>query len=266
MRDQAPVDCDRKLTQARNLLQRKDRDIVWRDAKIEKITFELARLKRWKFGASSESMDAEQRRLCEETLVEDEESLRAQLEQLRLKASADNDGNAKPKTAPRQPRRQALPDHLRRVEHRHEPDSTDCQEPGCGRPMTRIGEDMSERLDIVPAEFFVHRHIYGKWTCRCCQILNPINAHTPRSTRWRLGPARRARRWSRSTRCTRPSSSLAGSCMPKRRRWRCSIPVRARRAGPTSGPTRGAGTTPCPAWSMSSAWAAARSTQILPGW
>lgn len=28
---------------------------------------------------------------------------------------------------------------------------------------------MSERLDIGPAEFFVHRHVYGKWTCRCCQ-------------------------------------------------------------------------------------------------
>jgi transposase len=37
--------------------------------------------------------------------------------------------------------------------------------------MTRIGEDVSERLDIVPAEFFVHRHIYGKWACRCCQTL-----------------------------------------------------------------------------------------------
>jgi transposase len=37
--------------------------------------------------------------------------------------------------------------------------------------MTRIGEDISERLDIVPAEFFVHRHVYGKWACRCCERL-----------------------------------------------------------------------------------------------
>jgi transposase len=37
--------------------------------------------------------------------------------------------------------------------------------------MKRIGEEVSERLDIVPAEFFVHRHIYGKWACRCCQVL-----------------------------------------------------------------------------------------------
>lgn len=170
LRELALVDRDRELDQARALLQRKDRDIAWRDAKIEKITFELARLKRWKFGVSSEAMDADQRRLFEETLVEDEASLRAQLEELRLQAMGDDD-KAKPKAVPRQPRRQALPEHLRRVEYRHEPDSTDCKEPGCGRPMTRIGEDTNERLDIVPAEFFVHRHIYGKWACRCCQVL-----------------------------------------------------------------------------------------------
>lgn len=171
LRDQALVERDLELVQARSLLQRRDRDIAWRDAKIEKITFELARLKRWKFGAKSEAMDADQRRLFAETIAEDEASLRAQLEQMRLQAAVDDDGKAKPKAAPRQPRRQALPEHLRRVEHRHEPESTDCAEPGCGRPMTRIGEDMSERLDIVPAEFFVHRHIYGKWACRCCQVL-----------------------------------------------------------------------------------------------
>jgi transposase len=37
--------------------------------------------------------------------------------------------------------------------------------------MQRVGEDVSEKLDIVPARFFVHRHIYGKWACRCCQQL-----------------------------------------------------------------------------------------------
>lgn len=31
-----------------------------------------------------------------------------------------------------------------------------------------VGEDVSERLEVVPAEFFVHRHIRGKWTSRCC--------------------------------------------------------------------------------------------------
>lgn len=163
---------DQALAQRDALLVRKDREIALREAKIEKINFELARLKRWTYGAKSEAMNAEQRRLFEETLAEDEAALRAQLERLRREAEATAAAaGTKPKAPPRKPRRNALPEHLRRVEHRHEPDSTDCQEPGCGRPMRRIGEDVTERLDIVPAEFFVHRHIYGKWACRHCQVL-----------------------------------------------------------------------------------------------
>ena len=156
----------RDLQTQQTLIQRKDRDIAWRDAKIEKITFELARLKRWKFGAKSEAMTAEQRQMFQDTLLEDEADLEAQLAALQ---AALPKTQPKPKDAPRRPRRQALPAHLRRVEHRHEPEDTTCTTPDCGQPMTRVGEDVSERLDIVPAEFFVHRHIYGKWTCRCCQ-------------------------------------------------------------------------------------------------
>jgi transposase len=158
-----------ELERQQQLIERKDRDIAWRDAKLEKVHFELARLKRWKFGAKTEAMSAEQRRLFEETLAEDEASLQAQLDQLREQATAETD--AKPKVPSRRPRREALPAHLRRVEHRHEPEDTTCRNAGCGAPMTRIGEDVSERLDIVPAEFFVHRHIYGKWACRGCQTL-----------------------------------------------------------------------------------------------
>jgi transposase len=130
----------------------------------------LARLNRWKFGASSEALNTDQRRRFEETIAEDEASLRAQLAQLGREA-AETTVEAKPKTAPRRPRRQHLPEHLRRVENRHEPGSTNCPASDRGRPMKRIGEEMSERLDIVPAEFFVHRHAYGKWACRCGQIL-----------------------------------------------------------------------------------------------
>ena len=158
----------RDLERQQTLLQRKDRDIAYRDAKIEKITFELTRLKRWKFGAKSEAMTAEQRQLFQDTLLEDEADLEAQLAALQ---AALPKTQALPKDAPRRPRRQALPEHLRRVEHHHEPEDTACTTPDCGQPMTRVGEDVSERLDIVPAEFFVHRHIYGKWTCRCCQRL-----------------------------------------------------------------------------------------------
>ena len=158
----------RELDLKQKLIERKDRDIAWRDAKLEKITFELTRLKRWKFGAKSEAMDAQQRQMFQETLLEDEADLEAQLAALQ---AALPKTAAAPKAPRKQPRRQALPDHLRRVEHHHEPENTTCTTEGCGQAMTRVGEDVSERLDIVPAEFFAHRHIYGKWACRCCQRL-----------------------------------------------------------------------------------------------
>jgi transposase len=156
------------ISQLQQQVQSQAREIAWRDVKLDKLNFELARLKRWKFGAKTEAMTAEQRALFAETLVEDEASLQAQLAELQavlpetLKA---------PKAPRAKPRRQALPAHLRRVEHRHEPENTNCPTPECGQPMQRIGQDVSEKLDIVPAEFFVHRHIYGKWACRCCQLI-----------------------------------------------------------------------------------------------
>ena len=153
-------------------LAQRDSEIQFKDAKIEKITFELARLKRWKFGAKAEAMSAEQRRLFEETCAEDEADLLAQLEQLKAKAAdQDSAGDADTSEHKRKPRREKLPDDLRRVEHHHEPEDTSCPSAGCGKPMARVGEDISERLDVIPAEFFVHRHIYGKWACRCCQCL-----------------------------------------------------------------------------------------------
>ena len=147
-------------------LARRDREIAWRDVKIDKLNFEVARLRRWKFDAKTEAMTAEQRLLFAEAMIEDEASLQAQLAELQRGLP---EAPKTSKAPPRRPRRQALPEHLERVEHRHEPEDTNCPNVDCGRPMQRIGEDVSEKLDIIPAKFFVHRHIYGKWACRCCQ-------------------------------------------------------------------------------------------------
>lgn len=145
--------------------------IKWRDAKIESITFQLARLNAWKFGAKTEAMNAEQREIFEETLAADQASLEAQLEALQA-TTGNTPGAGAPEQQPRrQPKREPLPAHLPRVEQRIEPEDTNCPAPECRQPMVRVGEDISERLDIVPAQFFVQRQIRGKWACRCCQIL-----------------------------------------------------------------------------------------------
>ena len=142
--------------------------IKWRDAKIESITFQLARLKAWKFGAKTEAMNAEQRALFEETCAADQASLEAQLAALQPATVGSTAPDKQPR---RQPKREALPAHLPRVDQRVEPEDTSCPTPDCGQPMVRVGEDISERLDIVPAQFFVQRQIRGKWACKCCQIL-----------------------------------------------------------------------------------------------
>jgi transposase len=138
---------------------------VARRDRIEKITFELARLKAWRFGAKSERMSAEQRELFAESLAADLASLEAQLAALQPTGSLPESGEPAPK---RRPKREPLPDHLPRVDHRVEPENTTCE---CGQAMQRVGEDVSERLDIIPAQFFVQRQIRGKWACKCCQIL-----------------------------------------------------------------------------------------------
>jgi len=146
--------------------------IKWRDAKIESITFQLARLKAWKFGAKTERMNAEQREIFEETFAADQASLEEQLAALRAGTPDATPGDAPAKDKQhRQPKREALPEHLPRVDTRIEPEDTRCPTPECGQPMARVGEDVSERLDIVPAKFFVQRQIRGKWACKCCQLL-----------------------------------------------------------------------------------------------
>jgi transposase len=164
---------DERIAHQAGEIERKDAELQFKTAKLDKVNFELARLKGWKFGAKTEAMSAEQRRLFEETMAEDEASLQALLEQLQGKTPQDA-----PSDQRRRPKRQALPAHLRRVEHRHEPEDTTCPTAGCGRQMVRVGEDVSEKLDIVPAQFFVHRHVHGKWACKCCQVLvqEPVSA------------------------------------------------------------------------------------------
>ena len=154
------------IGEQRKRLDSAQQAIKWRDAKIEQITFELSRLKAWRFGAKSERMTAEQRELFAETLAADQASLEAQL--AALQATANPPPASSEPAQKRKPKREPLPAHLPRVDHRVEPENTTCE---CGQAMQRVGEDVSERLDIIPAQFFVQRQIRGKWTCRCCQLL-----------------------------------------------------------------------------------------------
>ena len=100
---------DHQIEQRDERIERQTRELEFKEAKLRKVTFELARLKNWKFGAKTEVMSAEQRRLFEETLAEDEASLRAQLEQLQGKSGDGDKDDGKGNESKRKPRRQSLP-------------------------------------------------------------------------------------------------------------------------------------------------------------
>lgn len=153
----APAQLREALRAAQQLVARQQREATFKQAAIDKLTHEMAVLKRLKFAAKSEAYSAEQKSLIEETLDIDLAAVAAEIEATGTSSKAAGDKQS--------PRREKLPAHLPRREIRHEPENTIC---GCGQAMKRIGEDVAEKLDYQPGVFTVQRHVRGKWVCACC--------------------------------------------------------------------------------------------------
>ena len=80
-------------TQAQELARR-DALIKEQSARIEKLSFEIARLKRWRFGKSAETLSAEQLALWESELDEDIAQLEAKLEELAKDCAGEDNKSA----------------------------------------------------------------------------------------------------------------------------------------------------------------------------
>lgn len=160
-------DRDQELQSQRQVIERGEAQLKEHSALIEKLKFELARLKRWRFGKSTEGLSAEQLALWESELDGDIAALQSRLDAL---AAEKNRAGKAGDEQKRQPKRRPLPESLPRVEVLHDLVSKDC--PTCGHGLERIGEEVSEQLDIVPAKFFVRRHVRPKYCCRHCEKLH----------------------------------------------------------------------------------------------
>lgn len=66
-------------------------------------------------------------------------------------------------TKPPVAKRQPLPPELPREEVRLAPASDSC--PDCGHTLRFIRDEISERLEYVPARFIVHRHVRPQFSC-----------------------------------------------------------------------------------------------------
>ncbi len=125
--------------------------------KIAQLEARIAKLKRLQFGQSSEKLahEIEQLELELDELHEDEAAQAAE------RPSAVQALIGKPARRP-------LPPHLPREDEVHEPS---CTCPNCGGQMRKLGEDVTEVLEYVPASFKVIRHVRPKLSCRVCETI-----------------------------------------------------------------------------------------------
>jgi transposase len=134
--------------------------LLWRESEIEHLKLLIAKLQRMQFGRKSEK------------LARQIEQLELRLEDLQAKPATQS--GSKPVatlpplliSTPAKPARRALPEHLPRQTQRHEPKESAC--PDCGGALRKLGEDVSEMLEYVPASFFVVRHVRPKLSCTKC--------------------------------------------------------------------------------------------------
>ena len=132
------------------VIERKEDRIV----RLEKL---LADFKRALFGHRSEKSDPEQYELA----LEDIEAAIAAIHAEDEAVDPPKSSSAKPRNA----NRGSLPKHLPRIEEVIEPAASVC---GCGGGLHLIGEDVSERLDVIPAQFRVIVTRRPKYACRSC--------------------------------------------------------------------------------------------------
>lgn len=147
-------------------LKAKETEIQAKDLKIQALTLELAHLRRIRYGVKSEALAPLQRQLFEDGWNEDLAAVEAEVEQAAEEQPSPTVAKPKRPRAGRQP----LPAHLPRIEHVHEPESCQCGQ--CGKDLVKIGEDVTEQLDVEPAKFFVHRHIRPQYACRTCETIS----------------------------------------------------------------------------------------------
>jgi len=146
-------------------------EAVASQVEIEKLRFELARLKRAQFGRSSEKLEqtVAQLELAIETLEEDSAEQRAS----RSPAFTELVEQA---LDAKKPARRPLPEHLPREIIVH---PVACTCPSCGGSLRKIGEDVTETLDYVPVRFKVVWHIREKFSRRACDTRGPGTGAAP---------------------------------------------------------------------------------------
>jgi transposase len=129
--------------------------------RIENLELQVARSQRALFGPKSEkaSHHQDQLTLCwNGCVIESQPSVQVEQQPVSIE---------KPERTKNKSR--ALPAHLPREVRTHFPKDTKC--PCCNGELRKLGEDVSEMIEYMPASFFVIRHVRPKMSCRKCSCV-----------------------------------------------------------------------------------------------
>lgn len=132
-----------------------------KDFEIEHLRLQVARLRRMKFGQSSERFVGDVEQL---TLLNGGAAAVPPPPVDPSPASAEPE----PKMPRQKPVRDVLPKHPPRESVVH---AAPCQCPGCGGKLRRIGTLATEILEVVPTQLKVRRHLRDKFSCGVCETV-----------------------------------------------------------------------------------------------
>ena len=149
---------------------------------IEKLKYTIRKLRHERFGQSSERGE----------LLDQLELQLADLEEDAAQAEAATqiptagDKIRVPSFERRKPARRPLPEHLPR-ERIVYPGPLSC--PCCGgSSLRKIGEDVTETLELIPRQWKVIQHVREKFSCRACEAITQPPAPSHPIARGRAGP------------------------------------------------------------------------------
>ena len=128
---------------------------------IDDLNGQLYYLKRQLFGKKSEKLDPAQRLLFENLY----DQVKAKIDQQKLSKAP----TVKKRKNANHHGRNALPQDLPREVIEIEPPDEEKICPVCHKEKQRIGSEETEKLEYVPASFYVKKYVRHKFVCKACE-------------------------------------------------------------------------------------------------
>ena len=151
-----PKSLPRDLDRCHALIAELAEELDVRERRMRQLQHQLEQLLRWRYGSKRERVDENQLFLFAAEVVAGEKD--EQGEQPEQPAS-------KPKSKPKGHGRQRLPEHLQRRRREYDLSEEQKRCPDCQGQLQPFGEEVSERLEYVPASVHVIEEVCKKYAC-----------------------------------------------------------------------------------------------------